>query len=78
MPLTTRAIKLAALVQCVMRTRAEWRGASRTAESWIATVGRYADCAITIAENLARGNARNNTFESALRPNREGDRANDG
>jgi hypothetical protein len=25
MPLTTRAMKLAALIQCVTRTRAEWR-----------------------------------------------------
>jgi len=34
-----------------------WR---RTVASWIARPGRYADCAIAIAENLARGNARNN------------------
>src|SRR5260370_15141664 len=61
-----------------MRTSTEWRGTCSTADSWIATVGRDADCAIMIAENLARGNARNNTFESALRSNREGGCANDG
>src|SRR5882724_7522654 len=66
MPLTTSAIKLAALIQWVMRTSTEWRGASRTVASWIARPGRYADCAIAIAENLARGNARNNIFELAF------------
>src|SRR5579864_3336071 len=56
MPLTSKPRKLMAVIQCVMRTRAECRGASRTCEFWMVSPGRYADSAIASSENLASGN----------------------
>src|SRR4029077_6992407 len=46
---------------CVMRTRAECRGASKTCELWMVSPWRNADSPIASAENLAPGNAAVNT-----------------
>src|SRR5579864_3138667 len=49
-PLTRRAKKLAAVIQCVMRTNAECRGDSRLSEPRMASPGRYVVSAISYGD----------------------------
>ena len=53
-PLTTRPMKLSALIQCVIRTTAEWRGGSGILEMGAAKPATYADSALGMRLMLSR------------------------